>query len=422
MSKSDSLVDSFVFCEKFNKAKSAIEKVNKNSTKNNNLVSLQKDISKKTSYTNQKETPLSNKDKGVKNKDTNIVPIVVKPITPQIKSQAKNNIVEGQGRVGVGTGSGQGRDVTRTSQGRHFDRDRVGVVSGQGRDTMTVDINLPIQQLIIYKWFLENGVNGSFNQPQISHDLKIAMTTVRKTIRKFKNHNILDLSYDENLKKFEYKINSDLKILNLNSNTEKDGVGSGSGQGRDGFLDNSSSSYIYKKTTTNTATIEKYFNKDPELAYWRQKRLSVKQIVSWINEFGCPPELMFEYLKYCRFEMVNLNIEEKKDIDNVFNWFYKIMQRSGSYPKPKGYKSHQEIQLMREREIVEQKEKETQQAKELYQRKIKAEQDKKFYDMMNNPEGEYYKKCLDLLNPIQKKSKGTLFETSMRGVFEEHFS
>jgi hypothetical protein len=161
--------------------------------------------------------------------------------------------------------------------------------------------------------------------------------------------------------------------------------------------------------------------KDPEFSYWRQKRLSVKQVMSWINEFGCSVELMLEYLRYCRFEMVNLNIEEKKDIDKVFNWFYKIIQRSGSYPKPNEYKSHQEILFEREREILEKKKKEVQQKKELYKQRVQAEKDEKFWDMMNNPGGELYQKCYTSLNPIQKKSKGKVFEEGMKGAFEENF-
>ena len=59
-----------------------------------------------------------------------------------------------------------------------------------------------------------------------------------------------------------------------------------------------------------------------------------------------------------------------------------------------------EKKIKAERQIVEQKEKEAQEIRELHQRKIKAEQDKKFWDMMNDPEG-----------------KG--FEISMRSIFDK---
>ncbi len=129
---------------------------------------------------------------------------------------------------------------------------------------------------------------------------------------------------------------------------------------------------------------------------------------------------MIQYLCYCRFEMVDLGVEESKPIKNVFNWFFKIIEKTGSYPKPKGYKSHEEKQLETEREIVAQRKKEAQEAKELYQAKIKAEQDKKFWNMMNDPGSDLYKQCFDCLNPFAKKqhTTGKGFEMSMRATFD----
>ena len=118
--------------------------------------------------------------------------------------------------------------------------------------------------------------------------------------------------------------------------------------------------------------------------------------------------------------MVNLGVEESKPIKNVFNWFFKIIEKTGSYPQPNGYKSHEEKQLEAEHEIVTQREKEAQEAKKLYQRKIEAEQDKKFWDMMNDPESDLYKQCFDSLNSFAKKqpTTGKGFEMSMRVAFD----
>ncbi|MCD4831671.1 MAG: hypothetical protein K8R02_07705, partial [Anaerohalosphaeraceae bacterium] len=179
-----------------------------------------------------------------------------------------------------------------------------------------------------------------------------------------------------------------------------------------------SSSSLYKETTTKK--IKMVLNNHPEFGYWRQKELGPKQIEQWIKITNCSVETMIQYLCYCRFEMVDLRIEESKPIKNVFNWFFKIIEKTGSYPKPKGYKSHEKKQLETEREIVAQRKKEAQEAKELYQGKIEAEQEKKFWKMMNDPGSDIYKQCLDGLNPFAKKqpTTGKGFEMSMRAVFD----
>jgi hypothetical protein len=158
----------------------------------------------------------------------------------------------------------------------------------------------------------------------------------------------------------------------------------------------------------------------PELGYWRQKGLTAKQILQWIKIAGCCLENMIQYLCFCRFEMIDLNMEKSKPVDNVFNWFFRIIEKTGAYPKPKGYKSFSEKQLEAERQLVEQKEQETREAQALYRRKVEAELDKKFWDMMNNPEGDVYKKCFDCLNDFQKKRTcGKGFEMSMRSAFDK---
>ncbi len=65
----------------------------------------------------------------------------------------------------------------------------------------------------------------------------------------------------------------------------------------------------------------------------------------------CNLENMIQYLCYCRFEMVDLGMEESKPVKNVFNWFFKILERTGSYSKPKGYKSYWEKQIIEQRDL-----------------------------------------------------------------------
>jgi len=111
----------------------------------------------------------------------------------------------------------------------------------------------------------------------------------------------------------------------------------------------SSSSYIDK--TTTKGNIESILSSNPELGYWRNKGLTEKQIDQWMKTAKCSLENMIQYLCYCRFEMVDLNLEESKPVENVFNWFFKMLERTGSYPKPKGYKSHQEKQIEQKKRL-----------------------------------------------------------------------
>lgn len=50
-----------------------------------------------------------------------------------------------------------------------------------------------------------------------------------------------------------------------------------------------------------------------------------------------------------------------------------------------------------------------------------AEQDKGFWEMMNSPESELYRRCFDNLNGFEKKLKftGKPFEGAMRRAFEQ---
>lgn len=70
---------------------------------------------------------------------------------------------------------------------------------------------------------------------------------------------------------------------------------------------------------------------------------------------------------------------------------------------------------------VESEKKEIQQLEnEIYQQKLKVESDKKFWEMMNNPEGEQYQMCYDSLNETQQRTEGVGFEKNMRGAFDKN--
>lgn len=284
-------------------------------------------------------------------------------------------------------------------------------------------IRLSPKQLIVYDFLSQIGGQGTFNKPFIERNTGIAYGTIRDIVRKFQKLKIIDICYDKFAKCYEYKINTKIKIKRDNPDTiptpfqHHFNMVPASSQHHPSTMP-----YISSSSCINTATenVKQKLETHPELGYWRQKGLSTKQVEQWIKIADSSLENMIQYLCYCRFEMVDLGREESEPIKDVFNWFFRIIERTGGYPKPKEYQSYQKKQLAAERELVEQKEKEAQETQELFLRKIKAERDKAFYDMMNNSDGELYQKCYAKLNNFQKRrSSGKGFSMSMRTVFDQ---
>jgi hypothetical protein len=149
---------------------------------------------------------------------------------------------------------------------------------------------------------------------------------------------------------------------------------------------------------------------DPEVAYWKEKGVTTKQINSWGEEFQMPVEQVIQSLKYCRYEMVVLNQEVEKQISNPMNWFYKIMLRSGVYPKPANYKSLVEIR-------AEQMEQAAKEAAEARERQIAAEQELAFQKIMEDPEGEEYQALLIQVTDFAREMGGMALDAAMRDIF-----
>lgn len=177
------------------------------------------------------------------------------------------------------------------------------------------------------------------------------------------------------------------------------------------------SSSLESNTTTDLETLLKT---DPELGYWQEKGLQPQQVLKWMEETGMSQLLMIQALKYCRFDMVDNNQEENKPVQNVFNWFYKIIKRTGHYPKPTGYKSWAEKMFEIEKALLEEQEAEVRRMEELRVRRYKLEIDRKFLDMMNDPDGETYLAVYERLSSFEKElGEGMSFEKAMRRHFEE---
>jgi len=172
----------------------------------------------------------------------------------------------------------------------------------------------------------------------------------------------------------------------------------------------------------NTTTMETIFKTDPELGYWHEKGLQHQQVLKWMEETGMSQTIMVQSLKHCRFDMVDNEIEEKKPVNNVFNWFYSIIKKSGHYPKPTGYKSWSEKMMEMEKALLEEQEAEIRQMEELRTRKYKIEHERKFNEMMSDPRGEIYQMVFERLTALEKQlGEGIAFEKSMRIRFDEIF-
>jgi len=187
-------------------------------------------------------------------------------------------------------------------------------------------------------------------------------------------------------------------------------------------LDNqvlSSSSLFLKNNTTSKAT--EILETDIELGYWRQKNLSPKQFLSWLKLFNDDIDLLIESLSYCAFAMVDLKEEKEKPVRNVFSWFFKIVEKTGSYPKPKGYKSCRQKLIENKERVLKEKKEEIERLEKLNKEESELNQELEYQRMFQNKEGEDYKWCFNRLNDFTKKLPEThsVFRTLMKKAFDE---
>ncbi len=193
----------------------------------------------------------------------------------------------------------------------------------------------------------------------------------------------------------------------------------------------SSSSFLNNKTTTTkgdfhkgtcpeTATIAKILATHPELGYWRQKKLTPQQIKKWMELTGASLESMIQSLCHCRFEMVEMDLEKQREIKNVFNWFYRIIERAGFYPRPKDYQSFEERQIEIEKKLLAEKQERARVLSELRRQKLEAEREIAFQEMLADPSSELYQACFSRLNKFTQETKVvSFFERSMRDAFDQ---
>jgi hypothetical protein len=198
------------------------------------------------------------------------------------------------------------------------------------------------------------------------------------------------------------------------------GPAGGMSHGLSGAMSDHYSSSLKSNTTTELETV---LQTDPELGYWQDKGLQPQQVQKWMEETGMGQLLMIQSLKYCRFDMVDNNQEESKPVQNVFNWFYSIIKRTGHYPKPAGYKSWAEKMMEIEQALLEDQEAEIRRLEEHRTRKYRLEAERRFQEMLNDPGGETYKAVYERLSKLEKElGEGMAFERAMRSRFDEMLS
>ena len=280
-------------------------------------------------------------------------------------------------------------------------------------------VSLSKSQSDVYLWLSDRGLKGEFNKPEIQQTLSMPYITVRKAIAKFELLGIIELKYDKCLKTYDYSLNPKVNIK-FSKNSR---IIAGSDQNHDniGSEPLNSSSSLLNKTTANSK-IEKILNDHPEFGYWRQKGLTKKQIEEWIKVAGCDLESMIKYLCYCRYEMVDLGVEESKPVKKVYDWFFRIIEKTGHYPKPKGYRSYEEKEIERQKNILEEKQKHLSELQELREKEKVIERDIQFEKMLKDSKSELHKRILGMLNNYSRKLKpnSTGFIRSMRIAFDEY--
>lgn len=115
------------------------------------------------------------------------------------------------------------------------------------------------------------------------------------------------------------------------------------------------------KRMPELSDIQDVLSSHPELGYWRDKGLTPALVQQWMRAINCSLTSMVAFLCYCRYDLVNLGMEKITPANNVFNWFFDTILKHGEYPMPKDYRSFLDLEIEREKALLEeirQKEKE----------------------------------------------------------------
>ncbi|MCP4745370.1 MAG: hypothetical protein GY874_04390 [Desulfobacteraceae bacterium] len=193
----------------------------------------------------------------------------------------------------------------------------------------------------------------------------------------------------------------------------------------------SSRSFYNNKPTTNTPThnkedeiknnIAEILETDPELGFFRNKKLKPQQVLSWMTELHISLDDMIESLRHYRFYLVDMKKEEK--IEDLFDYFYKVLKKAGYYKPANSYKSFTQKQIDRELARAERLKAETQQLAHIREKADEAEFELMFEKMLSDPDGQLFKACFEKLTPYAKSRRnkpGDAFYNPMREALKSH--
>jgi len=272
--------------------------------------------------------------------------------------------------------------------------------------------------------FLYEQGNGLTNMDFVVTETGIAYGTARKAIDVLVSEGYIIRKSQHNghvFRGFEYTLNNHLCSLYVSRIKEEQPDGQPSWQsfsqqnkqpsGQATGQANKQTTVSFSSSRINNPTTTEYSLGDPELGYWKAKGLTSRQVEKWAEEFSMDVELVLQSLKHCRYEMVVLNLEEEKKIENAMNWFYKVMQRSGFYARPKEYKSMAEIR-------AEEMERAVRDMVEAREREAAAEFELVFQRILDDPGSDEYQQLFDQISDFEKHSKGKVLEMGLRRVFQ----
>jgi hypothetical protein len=271
-------------------------------------------------------------------------------------------------------------------------------------------IGLSGKQKLILAYLVERE-DGVVSLKEMEQDLSIPYGTIRGSIRILHNKKFITkptLYRNGLFQGIRYRITE-----NARRHSDEHSDSRTHGQTLAQTLCFISSSSFLKETTT----IESVISTSPDLRYWHEKGLTAKQFNTWLDTAQCGPETLTQYLAWFAFDATENGIEESKKILNVFNWFFRILKKSGAYPKPGNFKSHTDRMLAQERELVEQEAAKLKELQQLREQKAQIVIDTEYETMISDPECELYQECLKALNKYQRKGKA--FDEAMKRAFVE---
>lgn len=184
-----------------------------------------------------------------------------------------------------------------------------------------------------------------------------------------------------------------------------------------------SSSRLETKTTTmdfpqtkpggNLSTI---LGTDPELNWWLEKGLQVKQIETWVEAAQCSEASMIQSLRHFAFDMCDNGRESEMQKDPS-NYFYSVIRKAGSYKAPTGYRSRAQRMADDEQELLDRQIAEIKRLTEMRHRREEATIELEFQQILSVPESEAYLDLVSDLSNFERSSKGRVLEIGLRRIF-----